>query len=114
MNRRGFLQAVLASGVAPYVCTAAGVLMPVKPIANPFVGLDKKLSELRLWAAEQQILQSLYPAGIWGESMLERMGVPEQQLAINLYYRGLLVARHYPTPVFVRTVIAPSPAALSQ
>lgn len=35
MNRRGFLQAILASGVAPYVCTAAGVLMPVKKLVVP-------------------------------------------------------------------------------
>ena len=30
MNRRGFLGSCLAAGVAPYVCTAAGVLMPVR------------------------------------------------------------------------------------
>jgi len=30
MNRREFLQAILAAGVAPYVSTAAGVLMPVR------------------------------------------------------------------------------------
>lgn len=35
MNRRGFLKAILASGVAPYVCTTAGVLMPVKPLWTP-------------------------------------------------------------------------------
>jgi len=29
MNRRGFLQAILAAGVAPFVVTTAGVLMPV-------------------------------------------------------------------------------------
>lgn len=28
MNRRGFLKAILATGVAPYVSTMAGVLMP--------------------------------------------------------------------------------------
>lgn len=39
MNRRGFLKGmagILASGVAPYVCTTAGVLMPVKAIALPW------------------------------------------------------------------------------
>lgn len=30
MNRRGFLKAILAAGVAPYVSTAAGVLMPIR------------------------------------------------------------------------------------
>ena len=34
MNRRGFLQGILSAGVAPYVCTAAGVLMPVKKIVT--------------------------------------------------------------------------------
>ena len=29
MNRRGFLQGILAAGVAPFVVTTAGVLMPV-------------------------------------------------------------------------------------
>ena len=35
MNRRGFLASILASATAPYVCTAAGVLMPVKKILAP-------------------------------------------------------------------------------
>lgn len=34
MNRRGFLQAILASATAPYVSTAAGVLMPVRKVAT--------------------------------------------------------------------------------
>ena len=32
MNRRGFLSSILASGIAPYVITASGVLMPVRKI----------------------------------------------------------------------------------
>lgn len=32
MNRRGFMKAILAAGVAPYVVTSAGVLMPVRKI----------------------------------------------------------------------------------
>ena len=35
MNRRGFLQAILAAGVAPWVITKAGVLMPVRQIWQP-------------------------------------------------------------------------------
>ena len=35
MNRRGFLAGILASGVAPYVSTMAGVLMPVRSIVAP-------------------------------------------------------------------------------
>lgn len=32
VDRRGFLKSILAAGVAPYVVTSAGVLMPVKKI----------------------------------------------------------------------------------
>lgn len=35
MNRRGFMRSILAAGVAPYVVTTAGVLMPVRAIAAP-------------------------------------------------------------------------------
>jgi hypothetical protein len=35
MNRRGFLKSILAAGVAPYVVTSAGVLMPLKQIIVP-------------------------------------------------------------------------------
>lgn len=42
MNRRGFLKAILAAGVAPYVVTTAGVLMPVRKIATvpTIIGFD--------------------------------------------------------------------------
>lgn len=32
MNRRAFLQSILATAVSPWVCTTAGVLMPVRRI----------------------------------------------------------------------------------
>jgi len=35
MNRRSFMQSILAAGVAPYVCTTAGVLMPGRGIFVP-------------------------------------------------------------------------------
>ena len=44
MNRRGFLSSILAAGVAPYVQTTAGVLMPVKKLWTP-VGRDLGLSQ---------------------------------------------------------------------
>lgn len=54
MNRRGFLQGILAAGVAPYVSTAAGVLMPVKSIINPFD------------AMKRQALEFVFPVdGVW-------------------------------------------------
>lgn len=34
MNRRGFLKGILAAGVAPYVVTTAGALMPAKKIVS--------------------------------------------------------------------------------
>lgn len=37
MNRRGFLKGMLAAGVAPYVVTTSGVLMPVRKIITPDV-----------------------------------------------------------------------------
>jgi hypothetical protein len=36
MNRRSFLKSILAAGVAPYVVTAAGVLMPVRTLWPPY------------------------------------------------------------------------------
>lgn len=35
MNRRSFMQSILAAGVAPYVVTTAGVLMPVRQLWAP-------------------------------------------------------------------------------
>ncbi len=35
MNRRSFMQGILAAGVSPWVCTTAGVLMPVRTIRKP-------------------------------------------------------------------------------
>lgn len=37
MNRRGFIQAILAAGVAPYVVTTSGILMPIRKLVVPTV-----------------------------------------------------------------------------
>lgn len=59
MNRRGFLQAILASATAPYVVTTAGVLMPVKrvitevddlPFSTPYTG-----SNLYRWVRSDRV-----------------------------------------------------------
>lgn len=34
-SRRRFMKSILAAGVAPYVVTAAGVLMPVRELSRP-------------------------------------------------------------------------------
>lgn len=39
MNRRGFMRSILAAGIAPYVVTAAGVLMPVRRIVSAPAGV---------------------------------------------------------------------------
>ena len=52
MNRRSFMTAILASGVAPYVVTSAGVLMPVHALAVPaiswLINSDNETVHLRL------------------------------------------------------------------
>ena len=56
MNRRGFLQGILAAGVAPAVITTAGVLMPVRALWKPrglFDGLQ--------WGAEELALMPRVP-----------------------------------------------------
>lgn len=64
MNRRGFLKSILAAGVAPYVVTASGVLMPIKQIARiepiPF---DPSAEETARWlrACEQEIMKIVNP-----------------------------------------------------
>ena len=39
MDRRGFMKSILATGVAPYVITTSGLLMPVKKILTPEFGI---------------------------------------------------------------------------
>ena len=39
MNRRGFMQSILATGVAPWVVTTAGMLMPIRQIIAPRNGI---------------------------------------------------------------------------
>lgn len=52
-NRRGFLRAVLAAGMAPAV-VKAGILMPVvKPIWTPRFGLDMLFeADARYWGVQ--------------------------------------------------------------
>ena len=61
MNRRGFLKAILASGVAPYVVTSAGVLMPLRALAVPtwgarFVAINENL--LRTTVSIEELVKS--------------------------------------------------------
>ena len=47
-TRRAFLKSILAAGVAPYVITAAGVLMPVRQIISPATFPDGVSGWIRL------------------------------------------------------------------
>ena len=71
MNRRGFLQAILASATAPYVVTSAGVLMPVRklvtidlPYTQEYLGpfISSPVRTLR-WIVPQNF--QLYKAAGW-------------------------------------------------
>ena len=50
MNRRGFMQSILAASVAPWICTTSGILMPVRKVI----------------AAPQQLL---FPYGVAGDTI---------------------------------------------
>ena len=56
MNRRGFLRSILAAGVAPYVVTTAGVLMPVHAL---YVPSRKKILLHLSWSAEELVKRDL-------------------------------------------------------
>lgn len=57
MNRRGFLKTILASGIAPYVVTSSGVLMPCRALAGAGVSLH-------LWHTEWIDPFALAPSNI--------------------------------------------------
>lgn len=46
------MKAILAAGVAPYVCTSAGVLMPVRALRATSIVLPPPPADL-LWVDEQ-------------------------------------------------------------
>lgn len=71
MNRRGFLQAVLASSIAPYVITTAGVLMPTRQrIIAPALdlseaNLEKMLIELHSLVDDRGLRINILPSKVW-------------------------------------------------
>jgi len=68
MNRRSFMQAILAAGVAPYVCTTSGVLMPVRAIAEPSLVV---LSDARMVEALEYFGPELLRESISIEAMVK-------------------------------------------
>lgn len=62
MNRRTFIGSILATGVAPYIVTTSGLLMPIKALAVPTV---RGFEYLRLDPNEDgTILRQWSPDGI--------------------------------------------------
>jgi hypothetical protein len=50
VNRRGLLRGILATGVAPFVCTTSGILMPGKAIMYPWGNVNA--GEVLAWQEE--------------------------------------------------------------
>lgn len=70
MNRRSFIQGILSAGVAPYVVTTAGVLMPVRKLWTPFSGEfesvqilrgDGEISRISVWDGYRLIIKDFNP-----------------------------------------------------
>ncbi len=77
MNRRGFLKGILAAGAAPWVCTAGGILMPVKVLAVP----DSIFRYIRpLDGLEPIDYIRLDPYGDWRGDFLSRLKKHHDQL----------------------------------
>ncbi len=59
MNRRGFMGAILAAGVSPWVARA-GVLMPVKPLVIVPTGMElMRVWEIGLQPYQQEIYKGM-------------------------------------------------------
>lgn len=77
MNRRGFLQACLASAIAPYVVTSAGVLMPLAKIQT-----ISTMSEASLEAMIIEIMSFTNDRGLRINLLPKLMYLPNVQRAI--------------------------------
>ena len=88
MNRRGFLQAILAAGVAPWVITKAGVLMPVRKVIvpPPVIWHSNQLSEAAAEQWERALFQPIPTSGkSWlmvQEALRRARAQPESKIAI--------------------------------
>ena len=116
MDRRGFLKAILAAGVAPYVITTAGVLMPVKKLAIVENPLFK--GELGTWTGVTLRIDYMLPLrsiGVSGSSALigneERLSIYSLQATVpklevgdsfivgKLPYGAKIINSNYPIDV---------------
>lgn len=73
MNRRSFLASILASGVAPYVVTGAGVLMPCRSLA---------LAEVRKQFIDNAMLAY---RGKWHTEWVDPFALPPSTIMIFEY-----------------------------
>src|SRR5262245_16137667 len=64
MNRRGFMQAILAAGTAPYVCTAAGVLMPCRGVLVPRAPLVLRSYTVKVSVAGQVMVEFCWDGSV--------------------------------------------------
>lgn len=78
MNRRGFLRGILAAGVAPYVVTSAGVLMPARSVI-PVVVSDIDLYEGGITWIDAEYEGRFHPEQMLRE-VLPQVGVPRHWL----------------------------------
>lgn len=91
VNRRNFMQAILAAGVAPYVVTTAGVLMPVRQImagplpldlaAEAFLKLAVAASAVAVEASHLHMLQATPAARFRGALAEKRMVIAQRSLS---------------------------------
>lgn len=94
MNRRGFLQAILAAGVAPWAITKAGVLMPVRKVIVPEIS----------WEPRQFGFVGPRSGKSWfivQEAVRRANASPNDKIAILSYYKE-------PTRSFIETLVGPT------
>lgn len=75
-TRRGFLQAILAAGVAPAV-VGSGVLMPVRKIIDPYEGLSARMA--------QNLTASIRHAGLMVGDMITITGMTNPDGALTMF-----------------------------
>lgn len=97
MNRRGFIAGILAAGAAPWVCTKAGVLMPVRQIVVP----DQTMTATEVLERQREYLTKM-AALIHAELLIN------PPLVVDIFGRATQM-RIPKEPFFTLTVQDPDP-----
>jgi hypothetical protein len=90
MNRRGFLKSMLAAGVAPYVVTSAGVLMPVRKIIGATPEETFAFTQSGSGATARTVQDALR---LWGD------GIHDDTAALQAWLDGKPVVDIFGLPV---------------